>query len=104
MSAPILAFITRNSYSKMLKAPVSFLEVLESTLQVPYKHIILVDDSMDETRKVFKEWCSKHGKEPTISSSKTYGNHRATRATNTITLATKIFGCFIQRSEATMVA
>jgi len=78
---PILAFITRNSYSKMLKAPVSFLEVLDSTLQIPYRHIILVDDSTDETRKVFKEWCSTHGKEFIISSSRTYGHRKATRST-----------------------
>jgi len=78
---PVLAFITRNSYSKMLKAPVSLIDVLNSTLQIPYTDIILVDDSTDETREIFREWCEVHGKILMVSGSRTYGYGRATRAT-----------------------
>jgi len=80
-NAPVLAFITRNSYSKMQKAPVSLIDVLNSTLQIPYTDIILVDDSDDETRSVFGGWCDEHGKNLLVSGSKTYGYGRATRAT-----------------------
>jgi len=77
----VLSLITRNSYSKMQKAPVSLEDVLDSTLQIPYKQIILVDDSVDETRNLFRRWCDEHGKELIVSSSKLYGHHRPTRAT-----------------------
>ena len=77
----VLSFITRNSYTKMLKAPVSLREVLNSTLQIPYRQIILVDDSTDETREFFQSWCEEHDKELTVSGSRLYGYHRPTRAT-----------------------
>ena len=77
----VLAFITRNSHLKMQKAPVSLKNVLNSTLQIPYTHIILVDDSTDETQKVFHEWCEAHEKDLLVSNSKTYGYDKATRAT-----------------------
>jgi len=59
----IISFITKNSYSKMESAPVSLREVLESVVQVPFRSVILVDDSDDVTPKVFLDWCCKHGKE-----------------------------------------
>jgi len=77
----VLSFITRNSYSKMQKAPVSLEDVLNSTLQIPYRQIILVDDSTDETRDFFRKWCEKYGKELTISGSRLYGYVKPTRAT-----------------------
>lgn len=77
----VLALITMNSYSKMKKAPVSFVKVLNSTLQIPYKHIILVDDSTDETRGVFKDWCLKHQKEFIVRGSSLFGYFKPTRAT-----------------------
>lgn len=77
----ILSLITMNSYSKMRRAPVSFTRVLDSTLQLPYEHIILVDDSADETREVFERWCLRHGKAFTISHSNLYGYSKPTRAT-----------------------
>jgi len=77
----ILSFITRNSYTKMQKAPVSLEDVLISTLQIPYKQIILVDDSTDETRDFFCRWCDEYDKELLVSSSRLYGYHKPTRAT-----------------------
>ena len=49
----IISFITKNSYSKMKSAPVSLREVLELVVQVPFRSVILVDDSDDTTPKVF---------------------------------------------------
>jgi len=65
----------------MRKAPVSLRDVLDSTRQIPYTDIILVDDSDDETRSVFSGWCKEHGKNLLTSRSKTYGYGKATRAT-----------------------
>jgi len=58
----VLAFITKDSHTKMKRAPVSLVEVLNSTLQIPYHYVILVDDSQDETSKIFEEWCLENGK------------------------------------------
>ena len=77
----VLSFITRNSYSKMRRAPVSLEDVLASTLQIPYRQIILVDDSTDETREFFRKWCEKYDKELIVSGSRLYGYVRPTRAT-----------------------
>lgn len=59
---PVLAFITKDSKTKMDHAPVSLWDVLESTLQIPYSDMILIDDSEDETPKVFENFTRKHGK------------------------------------------
>jgi len=59
----IISFITKNSYSKMKSAPVSLREVLELVVQVPFRSVILVDDSDDTTPKVFLDWCGEHDKE-----------------------------------------
>jgi len=72
--------ITYNSYSKM-KGSIGLEKVLDSTLQVPYKSFILVDDSEDETATVVRRWCEKHGKELVVSRSRLYGHRRPTRAT-----------------------
>ncbi|MCI4408414.1 MAG: glycosyltransferase [Thermofilum sp.] len=74
----VLGIITKNSYSRLGK---TYLDVLDSTLQVPYKTIILVDDGNDETVNVTRKWCCEHGKELVFSRSNLYGYHRPTRAT-----------------------
>jgi len=48
--------ITYNSYTKM-KDIIGLEKVLDSTLQIPYKQLILVDDSKDETAEVVRDWC-----------------------------------------------
>jgi len=65
----------------MRRTPISLENVLASTLQIPYKQIILVDDSTDETREFFYKWCEKYDKELIVSSSRLYGYVRPTRAT-----------------------
>jgi hypothetical protein len=62
MTQPVLAFITRDSETKMSQTPISLFDVLYSTLQIPYQHIILIDDSKDGTIKIFKNFSTKHGK------------------------------------------
>jgi len=76
----VLSMITYNSYSKM-KGLIGLEKVLDSTLQIPYRQIILVDDSSDETLSVIKAWCEEHGKELLNSKSRLYGYYRHTRAT-----------------------
>jgi len=76
----VLSFITKNSYTKM-KHTIGLERVLDSTLQIPYKSIILVDDSEDATAKIFKKWCNEHGKELLVSRSALYGASSPTRAT-----------------------
>ena len=81
LSLIVAAFITKNSYTKLLSAPISLNDVLNSTLQIPYNSIILVDDSMDLTVDIFKKWADAHGKELVVSRSRLYGYSRPTRAT-----------------------
>ena len=76
----VLSMITYNSYSKM-KGSIGLERVLDSTLQIPYRQIILVNDSSDETLSVVKAWCEEHGKELLNSRSRLYGYYRHTRAT-----------------------
>ncbi|RLF20068.1 MAG: glycosyl transferase [Thermoprotei archaeon] len=77
----VLSMVTKDSYTKLMKAPITLEDVLNSTLQIPYKALILVDDSKDKTREVIRRWCDKHNKELIISSSRLYGYYRPTRAT-----------------------
>jgi glycosyltransferase involved in cell wall biosynthesis len=76
----VLSMITYNSYTKM-KGTVSLEKVLDSTLQIPYRQMILIDDSSDETLGVIKAWCGQHEKELLNSRSRLYGYYRHTRAT-----------------------
>ena len=56
----VLSMITKDSH----RLGEIFIKVLESTLQVPYDSIILVDDSSTGgTRKVVKEFVDKYDKE-----------------------------------------
>ena len=75
----MLSMITYNSYTKM-RSFVGLEKVLDSTLQVPYKAVILVDDSTDETLLVVRRWCDRSGKELVASRSRLYSYHRPTRA------------------------
>ena len=77
----VLSMITRDSVSRLKKTPITLMDVLDSTLQVPYRSIILVDDSKDDTKHVVREWTSRHGLEIIIISSKQYGHPHPTRAT-----------------------
>jgi len=62
----VLSMITRDSH----RLGEIFNRVLESTLQVPYGSLILVDDSnTEDTRKVVREFANKHDKELIIASS-----------------------------------
>jgi len=76
----VLSMITYNSYTKM-RSSIGLKSVLDSTLQVPYKAVILVDDSTDETAEVVKKWCDERGKELVVTRSRLYGYQRPTRAT-----------------------
>ncbi|MEM1831089.1 MAG: glycosyltransferase family 2 protein [Sulfolobales archaeon] len=82
MRSLVVSFITKDSYTKLREfGLISLEDVLNSTLQVPYKTIILVDDSSDATREVFKKWCEMNGKELVITESKLYGGfNKPTRA------------------------
>jgi len=62
----VLSMITRDSH----RLGGIFVKVLESTLQVPYESIILVDDSSTEgTRKIVRDFVDKYDKELIIASS-----------------------------------
>ncbi|ABW02041.1 glycosyltransferase family A protein [Caldivirga maquilingensis] len=76
MSSVVLSIITRNG---ALKGDV-FRLMLLSTLQIPYKAIILIDDSdNDKTLNVVKSFANENNKELLASRSNTHGG-RATRA------------------------
>jgi glycosyltransferase involved in cell wall biosynthesis len=75
---PVISIITKDSWTRCGKV---LMDVLDSTLQIPYKTIILVDDSSDETASIVKKWCDAHGKELLVSRSNLYGFPRPTRAT-----------------------
>ncbi len=79
----VVSMITRNSLTKLAskRSVIRLRDVLDSTLQIPYKTFILVDDSTDETPNFVKRWCEEHDKEIIVSRSRLYGFHRPTRAT-----------------------
>jgi len=69
----VLSMITRDSH----RLGEIFTRVLESTLQVSYGSLILVDDSSTEdTRKIVKEFADKNDKELIIASSSDIRNLR----------------------------
>ncbi|MEM4898118.1 MAG: glycosyltransferase [Pyrobaculum sp.] len=75
----ILSIITKNSYEKVGE---KFAEVLDSSLQVPYRAIILVDDSdNDKTATFVKRFAESRGKELIVTRSRNYGYFEPTRAT-----------------------
>jgi len=92
----VLAMITRNSFSELGK---TLLRVLNSSLQIPYKSLILVDDSTDNTPSVVKQWCEENDKEIIVSRSRLYGYHRPTRATARQTAIDIFFESFSNSCE-----
>lgn len=50
----ILSFTTKNSASRLKDAPITLDIVPNPTLQIPYKSIVLVDYSEDDTISLFK--------------------------------------------------
>lgn len=90
----VLSMITKNSYTHCGEV---LLKALNSTLQVPYRHFILIDDSTDDTPKVVKEWCEEHGKEIIVAHSKLYGYHKPTRATARQTAIDVFFDNFVSK-------
>jgi len=79
----VLGMITRDSLTALSRrgVPITLDTVLFSTLQVPYKSLILVDDSSDGTAEFIKGWAERHGKEVVVSRSRLYGHPHPTRAT-----------------------
>ncbi|MCY0891865.1 MAG: glycosyltransferase family 2 protein [Pyrobaculum arsenaticum] len=75
----VLAMITKNSSERIAVFP----QVLKSSLQVPYKAIILVDDSdTDKTVSAVRKFAEEHGKELIVSRSRLPpGWSKPTRAT-----------------------
>ncbi|MEM3994920.1 MAG: glycosyltransferase [Thermofilum sp.] len=74
-----LAMITKNSLERVKE---DFAKVWESSLQIPYNVIILVDDSdNNKTREFVKKFADKYQKELIVESSRLYDWHKATRAT-----------------------
>lgn len=75
----VLSLITKNSFERLKH---TFIEVLESSLQLPYNTIILVDDSeSDKTIETVKGFSNKYDKELVISRSRTPRMFKPTRAT-----------------------
>jgi glycosyltransferase involved in cell wall biosynthesis len=74
----VLSIITRNALFRVGKE--LFKRVLDSSLQVPYKSIIVVSDSDDDTDAFVKQWCDLNGKELILTRSKLYGYSKPTRA------------------------
>ncbi len=75
-----LSMITYNSLTKL--GPDLFKRVWDSSLQIPYDTIILVDDGNDETKEFVKLFADVNDKELIITKSELYGNaDRPSRAT-----------------------
>ncbi|MGB9705752.1 MAG: glycosyltransferase, partial [Pyrobaculum sp.] len=77
----VLSMITYRSVERLGRD--LFLRVLHSSLAVPYKSIILVDDSpTPDTRYAVLQFADKHGKELVVQRSRLYGGAvKPTRAT-----------------------
>jgi len=75
----ILGIIVKDSLTRVGQE--LFAKMLNSTLQVPYKSIILVSDSQDSTDDFVKTWAEEHDKEIIVTKSNLYYYHRPTRAT-----------------------
>jgi glycosyltransferase involved in cell wall biosynthesis len=81
MTSIVLAMITRDSVEKGRAGILG--KVLASSLQVPYKTMIVVDDSStNKTSNFIEDFAEKEGKEVMIMPSKIYGGvSKPTRAT-----------------------
>jgi len=74
-----LGVVTRNAVTRVGEG--LFRRVLDSSLQVPYKAVIVVSDSDDGTDGFVMWWCDLNGRELVLVRSRLYGFGRATRAT-----------------------
>ncbi len=74
----VLSIITRNALSRV--GGELFKRVLNASLQVPYKSLIVVSDSDDDTDAFVKQWCDLNGKELLLTRSRLYGYSKPTRA------------------------
>ena len=76
----VLTMVTYNSADRLGRM---FEDVLISSLNIPYRLLILVDDSTsDKTRTVVKKFADEHGKELIVERSWLYGGAKTpTRAT-----------------------
>jgi glycosyltransferase involved in cell wall biosynthesis len=75
----VLSIVTRNALTRV--GGELFRRVLDSSLQVPYKSMVVVSDSDDDTDSFIKKWCDEYGKELVLSRSRLYSFARPTRAT-----------------------
>ena len=75
-----MSMITKNSVVRIGEE--AFYSVWKSSLQIPYKPIILVDDSTSpRTREFVKRFADEYGKKLVVSKSRLYSYHKATRTT-----------------------
>lgn len=70
-----LAMITKNSASRV--GPNIFRRVLQSSLQIPYNVMIIVNDGNDKTSSIIKEFADEYNKELIITRSPTRKSTRA---------------------------
>jgi hypothetical protein len=92
---PAVSIITKNGIDKGQV----FVEMLNSTLQIPYKDIIFIDDSDDiRTSELVKSFAQKNGKAVFVSRSNLYGE-KPTRATARQTA----FDIFVQNFNNTIL-
>jgi hypothetical protein len=74
----VLSIVTRNALTRVGRD--LFREVLDSSLQVPYKSMIIVSDSDDDTDGFVEQWCDEHGKELIITRTRLGSFTKPTRA------------------------
>jgi hypothetical protein len=74
----VLSIITKDALSRVGKE--LFKRVLDSSLQVPYKSVIVVSDSSDDTDAFVKQWRDEHCKELIITRTRLGGFTKPTRA------------------------
>ena len=74
----VLSIVTRNALTRVGRE--LFREVLDSSLQVPYKAMTVVSDSDDDTDSFIKQWCNEHSKELVITRTRLGGFAKPTRA------------------------
>jgi glycosyltransferase involved in cell wall biosynthesis len=78
MGDVVLAMITKDSLKRVGSS--IFANVLDSTLQIPYKTLILIDDGADDTASFVRNWLASD-KELLMAKSNLYGYAHPTRAT-----------------------
>jgi glycosyltransferase involved in cell wall biosynthesis len=74
----VLSIITKDALSRVGEE--LFKRVLDSSLQILYKSVIVVSDSSDDTDVFVKQWCDLNGKELILTRSRLYSYSKPTRA------------------------